>query len=367
MRKTFLLLLLFLLLIPSKNVHANDYTLKSGKSIKASYAGDMEDNYNYFKIVPSKSGYIAIKVTTSNKQPLLVDICNENKEVAASEIKIANKQTVLHKAKKGKTYYVKIKGVKNATYSISYKIDTFSSLTYAKKYNYTFTNASFTNEGNPLLLKMKTTKSGVLNFMCNTNNKLVAKYYNSKKKAVTNNILLDSNNLSGIGVRSKAVYYIKLWNVGNSTSGTTTIKNIKFQIKGLESAKNTTRGKSIILDKSKKNKKKESLVIADKQNTFWYKIKLQKKQKLSISIESRLLQNNGSYLLLDFYNSKGKKITKKSIVIDDEAYATYRKKKYVMHYPKKKIVTGTLPKGNYYVRVVSKSKKTSGSFSIILN
>lgn len=364
MKKKLLLLLLFLLLIPGKQVNAKDYTLKSGKTTKASYAGDLEDSYNYFKIVPSKSGYIAVKVTTSNKQPLLVDICNGNKEIVASDIKIENKKTVLHKAKKGKTYYVRIKGVKDATYSISYKIDTFSSLTYAKKYNYTFTNASFTNEGNPLLLKIKTSKSGILNFMCNTNNKLVVKYYNSRKKAVSKNILLENNNLSGIGVKSKAVYYIKLWNVENSTSGTTTIKNIKYQIKSLEAARNTTRGKSILLSKKKK---KEGLVIADRKNTLWYKIKLQKKQKLSISIESRLLQNNGSYLLLDFYNSKGKKITKNSIVIDDEAYVTYRKKKYVMHYPKKKIVTGQLPKGTYYIRVVSKSKMTSGSFSIVLN
>lgn len=364
MKKRLLLLLLFLLLIPGKNVNANDYTLKSGKSTKASFAGDSEDSYNYFKIVPSKEGYIAIKVTTSDKQPLLVDICNSNKEVVASDIKIEDKKTVLHKAKKGQTYYVRIKGVKDATYNISYKIDTFHSLTYAKKYNYTFTNASFTDERNPLLLKLKTSNTGVLNFMCNTDNKLVVKYYNSRKKAVSKNILLENNNLSGIGVKSKTVYYIKLWNVENNTAGTTTIKNMKYQIKDLEAAKNITRRKSVILSEKKK---RENLVVADKQNTFWYKIKLQEKQKLSISIESKLLQNNGSYLLLDFYNAKGKKITKNSIVIDDEAYVTYRKKKYVMHYPKKKIVTGQLPKGDYYIRVISKSKKTSGAFSIVLN
>ena len=68
MKKRLLLLLLFLLLIPSKNVNANDYTLKSGKSTKASYAGDLEDSYNYFKIVPNKSGYIAIKIIFSRER-----------------------------------------------------------------------------------------------------------------------------------------------------------------------------------------------------------------------------------------------------------------------------------------------------------
>ena len=64
------------------------------------------------------------------------------------------------------------------------------------------------------------------------------------------------------------------------------------------------------------------------------------------------------------YNRDGKRMTSKSIKIDEESYATYKKKKYKMNYPVKSITTGKLPEDTYYVRVVSKSKKTSGSFRI---
>lgn len=330
MKKKLLLLLLFLLLIPGKNVNAKDYTLKSGKPVKATYAGDEEDSYNFFKVIPSKNGFMAITVTTSNKQTLLMDICNENKEVIASDIKIGNKQTILHKVNKGKTYYLRIKGFKDATYNISYKMNTFSSLSYAKKYTYTFTNASFTNKRDALILKVKTPESGILQFMCNTNQEIKEVYLNARKKPISKNILLKGTNFSGIGVNKNKVYYITLWSADPSTAGTTTLKNIKYQIKPLS----YTRGKTVSLIK---NKEKEVLVTAGEKSVFWYKIQLPKNQKLVISVQSKMLQNNGSYLQLDLYNVNKIKMTSDPIVIDGQATATYNKKKYVLHYPKKKI------------------------------
>lgn len=358
MKKRIFLLLLFLLIIPGKNVNAQDYTLKSGKSIRAGYAGEEEGSYNFFKITPSKSGFIAITVTTSNKQALLFDICNSNKEVAASDIKIGNKQTILHKVNKGKTYYIRVKGIKDATFKISYKMNTFSTLSYAKKYTYTFTNASFTSKSNALMLKVKTSESGILQFMCNSNRELKALYLNSKKKAISKNVSLKGTNFSGIGVNRKKVYYIALWNAEAGIAGTTTLKNIKYQIKSI----NTTKGKTVNLSY---NKEKEVLVTAGEKNTFWYKIQLPKNQKLEISVQSKMLQNNGSHLQLDLYNVNKVKMTSNSIIIDGQAKATYNKKKYVLHYPKKKnITTGKLPAGTYYVRVISKSNLSSGSFTI---
>ena len=112
MKRTIILILFLFLLIAAINVNAQDYTLKSGKSVKGSYN---EADYNYYKITPSKSGYLAITAKTSNTSALQNDICNENREVVASDVKIKNKATILHKATKGNTYYLRIKGVQEAT------------------------------------------------------------------------------------------------------------------------------------------------------------------------------------------------------------------------------------------------------------
>ena len=128
MKKTIMSILFLFLLFPAITVNAQDYTLKSGKAEKGFYN---ETDYNYYKIEPSKSGYLAITAKTSNGSTLQIDICNENKEVVASDIKIKNKETVLHKAKKGNIYYLRIKGIQGATYSISYKVKVIETLTYA--------------------------------------------------------------------------------------------------------------------------------------------------------------------------------------------------------------------------------------------
>lgn len=343
------------------NIYAQDVTLKNGKEVKGTYAGEGEEDYTYYKVVPSKAEFIEITVKTSDKKPLQIDICNSSKSVIASDISIANNKSVLHKIKNKKTYFIRVKGKQNVNYRISYKNKNISALTYAKKYTYTFTNASFNSKSNAILFKVKAKKSGNLHFMNETENPLIIQYLSSSKKVISSDILAEKKNLSGIGVKLNKVYYIKVWNMTNTISGTTTIKDIKHQIDDLAVASNSTRAKSYNLSN---NTYKESLVIANQKNTFWYKIKTTKKQKLSIIIESRMLQNNGSALQLDLYNVKGKKMTSKSVVIDEECSAKYKKKKYVLTYPTKKITTGDLPEGTYYVKIASNSRKSSGSFRI---
>lgn len=361
MKKRLLLLFLLLLFIPSLEVNAADYELKNGKNKSGTYAGEAEDAYNYYKVKPSKDGFIAITVNTSDEKPLVMDICNADKKVVATDISIEHKKTVLHKVKKNTVYYLRIKGTPDVTYKVKYKMNTFGTLGYAKKYTYTFTNASFINKKNAITLKIKSSIHGNLNFMCKTDVPISAQYLNSKKKVISKNLTLLNNNLSGIGVRADKIYYIRLWNPEKTSSGTTTISNMKYQIEGVPTLSNTSRGSAYTLSK---NTYKESLVPVDTKSTYWYKVKLTSDQKLSVYVESRILQMTGSGLQLDLYNRDGKRMTSKSIKIDEESYATYKKKKYKMHYPVKSITTGKLPEDTYYIRIVSNSKKTSGSFRI---
>lgn len=359
MKKYLLILFLLLCCIPTLEAEAKNYKLKNGKEQAGKYAGDGEDVYNYYRVRPSKDGYIAITVKTSNKKNLLVDICDSDKNVVASNISIGHKKTVLHKVEKKKIYFIRIKGTPKVRYKISYKINTFGELSYAEEYTYTFTNASFKSKSDSILLEIDSSLSGNLNFMCKTSNPITVQYLNSKKKQISGTNTMKKYALSGIGVKSDRTYYIRIWNEKKTTSGTTTITDMKYQINSVSPTTYSSIGYPYYLYY---NTYKESLVPADSRSTHWYKIKLTTDQKLSIHIESRMLQMNGSCLKLDLYNRDGKKITSESIQISDEAYATYRKGKYKMNYPVKCITTGTLPKDTYYIKVASYTKKTSGFF-----
>lgn len=357
------LLFLCILFFPCLNVNAQEYTLKSGKAVEGTYAGVNEEDYNYYRIKTSKVNYLEITAKTSNKKELVIDICDENKEIIASNIAIPNNKTVLHKAENNKIYYLKIKGTEGVTYKISYKANSkeFSTLKYAKKYNYIFTNASFCKEKNAILLKIKANQPGILHFMCDTDDEIVVKYLDSKKKSISKNILMNKKGLSGIGVQPNKLYYIKMWKPENTISGTTAINSIKYQIDFVSSTNGASRRNARTLAK---DKYMNTLVPAGKTTTSWYKLKVTNKQKLSITIESHMLQNNGKNLQIYICNSNGKKINSNPIVIGGEASALY-KKKYVLKYPKTTFgTTAAFPEGIYYLKVESKTKTTSGSYSI---
>jgi stress response protein SCP2 len=364
MKRKILLFLICLLFIPAAKVQAKDYTLKSGKEVEAGYAGQEETDYNYFKFTPAKKGFAEIKIKTSDGAALQFDICNSNKEVIAENIKVKNKNSVLHKVSKGKSYYVRVKGNEGATYTISYKMVAFDTLTYAKKYSYTFTNASFNSKKNGILLKVKARDSGNLSFMCKVDSNVDIQYLNNKKKPISSISLLNDNNLTGIGVKRSSVYYIKLWKPDKSSEGTTTITGMKYQIDRILYSDNSTQRKAKVLSKGKSV---ETLVLAGTKTTTWYKITLSKKQSLTITFESHLLQNNGNGLKFNIYavsNGKAYSITKNTEPLSDEATATYSNKKYKMNYPKKKIQTGELPAGTYYLKIESENKTTSGSYKV---
>jgi hypothetical protein len=353
-----------LALLPISRVQAEEYTLKAGKEIKANYAGAEETDYNYFKFTPSKSGFAEIKVKTSDGSNLQFDICDSNKEEIAKNIVVKNKKSVFHKVKKGATYYVKVKGSEGATHTISYKMNTTSTLTYAKKYNFTFTNASFCSASDAILFKVKARDSGNLHFMCNTDSNVNVQYLNSKKKAVSATALVKGHGLTGIGEKKNGIYYIKLWKPENSIEGTTSIQEMNYQIDAVYYSDNSSQKKAKVLTI---NKSAETLVPAGNKTTTWYKINLTKEQKLTLTFESHLLQNNGKGLKFTLYavnNGKSQSITKNTDPLVDEVTVTYNKKKYKMRYPKTTIKTGKLPAGVYYLKIVSSTKTTSGSYKI---
>lgn len=364
MKKSFLLLFLLLLLIPCGHANAEDYTLTYNKEKKAGYAGDDESAYHYFKFKPTKNGFAEIKVTTSNKGKLLFDICNSSREVIAGNIEVGNKKTVLHRVKKGSTYYIRTKGTEGSTHTLSYKIKSIDKITYAKNYSYTFTNASFHNEKNAILLQVKAKDNGNLSLMCDASDNVVVKYLNSKKKKISNISLIKGKSLIGIGALKNKVYYIKLWKQEDSITGTTSISDLKYQIKRISIKNNTSRKNAVTLAKGKKA---ELLVPAGTKTSAWYKVTLNKKQTVYLTLESGLYCNDGDFIQFDLCNAKGKKLNTSDMINSEEVKASYNKKKLKFVYKGIEYQAKNLPKGTYYIRVKSNSKTTSGSCRVKWN
>lgn len=360
MRNIRLLLLLTILLFPCISVNAEDIFLQSGKKITGTAAA--ENEYNYYGIKATASNYIAITVKTTNKENLIFDICDENKEVIASEVSVPNKGTVYHKATKGKTYFLRVKGVVGSTHTISYKMKDITAPKYAKKYNYTFTNASFMNENSAAFVKIKAGYAGILQLMFTTNNEVNVKFVDKNKKTNLSGIIATKDHaFAGIGTRANKTVYAKIWNAQGTNVGVTSIKGLKYQIRSVGTSNGGSKGSARSLVKGRYL---ETFVPAGKNITSWYKVKVSKKQKVSFTIESRMLQNKGKKLHLYICNSSGKKLNSDPIVIDGETTVVY-KKKYKMEYPVKTFgTTAKFPEGTYYIKVESKTKTSSGAYRI---
>ena len=360
MKNRLFILLIVLLMMPCLRVCAADYTLQSGKKINGSYVGG--EDYNYYQIKASSSDYIAITVKTSDSKALLFDICDANKNVIASEINVPNKGKVYHKAKKGNTYYIRVKGTEGVIYTISYKMKSIGEMKYAKKYNYLFTNASFMDENNAVLVKMKASYAGIMQLMFKSDREVNVLFLDKNKKKKLSDIRTVSEHaFAGIGVLTNKTVYAKIWNTEGTNIGVTSIDGLKYQIKSVGTNNGSTKGKA---RKLIKGRYQETLVTAGKTAVSWYKVNVNKKQKVSFTVESRMLQNNGKNLELYICNSNGKKINKSPIVIDGETTVIF-KKKYKMEYPVKTFgTTAQFPKGTYYLKVESKTKTSSGAYRI---
>lgn len=362
MKRKLLILLSILLLVPCITSKAQEISLKSGTKVNGTYAGAGEEDYNYYMIKSSSSDFIAVSVKTSDGANLLFDICDENKQVIASEISVPNKGTVYHKASKGKTYFLRVKGTEGVTYTLSYTMKKIDQMKYAKKYNFIFTNASFVNEDNAVLFKIKVNYSGIVQLMFDTDNELNVRFFDKNKKTpLSEAFTVNDHAFSGIGAKAGKTIYVKLWNAAGTNVGVTTIKSAKYQIKSITAENGGTRAKARRLTKGKYA---TTLVLAGKATTSWYRVNVSKKQRVSFTVESRMLQNNGAGLQLYICNSKGKKLNTAPIIVDGETTVIY-KKKYKMEYPVKTFgTTAQFPKGTYYLKVVSKTKTSSGAYRI---
>ena len=90
MKKRLLFLFLLLLCIPSLGVNAADYTLKNNKNQSGTYAGEAEDAYNFYKVNPSKDGFIEITANTSDKKALVIEMSVAITSLLALHISITN-------------------------------------------------------------------------------------------------------------------------------------------------------------------------------------------------------------------------------------------------------------------------------------
>lgn len=359
MKRLTFLILFILLLVPVCQVNAEDVVMESGKKVNGTYAG--EEEYHYYEIHASSSDYIAVTAKTSDQSDLILDICDSNRQVIASEINIPNKETVLHKADKGAHYYLRIRGTEGVTYTITYKMKSLKTMKYAKKYNYIFTNASLANEKNAVAFKIKSNYSGILQLMFDTDKSLNVKFANQNKKALSAKYVVDEHAFSGMGVQASKTIYAKMWLVEDTIVGTTSVNKLKYQIDSVPVTNGASKAKARSLSKGKYI---ETLVPAGKKLTSWYKVKLSDTQKLSITVESRMLKNMGKNLQLYICNSDGKSINTNAIVLDGETTVLYNKK-YVMKYPETTFgTTAEFPEGTYYIRVESNTKTSTGSYRI---
>ena len=358
MKKIILIVTLILVLFPAYKVNAEDINMESGTKISGTYVNGEE---KYYCITAGSGDYIAITIKTSTGQDLIFDILDSTRQIIASNVTVPNKETVYHRAEKGKVYYINVKGTGGLTYTLSYKMKSIDKMKYAKKYNYIITNASFNSESNALSLKIKTNYAGILQLMFETNNDVNVKFTDKKKKSLSGICAVNEHAFAGIGVSSNKTVYAKIWNGTGTTEGTSIIKGIKYQIDSVTTKNGGSKSKARNLSK---RKYLETLVVAGKTTTSWYKIKVNKKQKVSFTVESRMLQNNGKNLQLYICNSSGKKLNTNPILIDGETAVIYNKK-YKMEYPVKTFgTTAQFPEGTYYLKVESKTKTSSGSYRI---
>lgn len=135
-------------------------------------------------------------------------------------------------------------------------------------------------------------------------------------------------------VEKGKTYYIYMEDLGED------ISSINVKVKTVKEKSGSKRKKAV----SVKRKKKISGIIASgTKDADWYKIKIKKKQKFTVYM-------GGSYsgtIKLGLYNSKGKLVSYGSLTRAGKFY-TYSK----------------IPKGRYYFKISSSSKKNSASYTM---
>lgn len=325
---------------------AIDYTEKD--KISNSYAGKV------IPIVVNEPGYLEVKVNIVKLQDDITfglyknaectDYLKSIKSYNANDTEGVEKHIEITQSG---TYYLKAETYVNSYNTVSFRNTCNVSVALYNLKDKTIKNNQvvyYCNESsnNPFYFKYKATKTGMLTVTHSDNSYGYVTLMDSKKKALTKEEYVSSYGSMSVSfaVKKGTTYYIKTdARVYDAKIGIT----VKEKAVKEKSGKNKKKAVNI-----KKNKKANGLIIAGEKKADWYKLKLNKKKKLTISYG---VLGTGKFKIT-VYTSKGKKIC---------SYDTYAGSSYDIKITNS-TTYGKANKGTYYIKMVRTDKNCSGSY-----
>ncbi len=194
--------------------------------------------------------------------------------------------------------------------------------------------------------KFKATKNGKITVTHDSKYGFDVQILNAKKKALSEKQWCSegtNREKCVFAVEKGKTYYIRVF----PNDSTTEFHNFKIVEKAVKEKSGSTRKKAVLL---KAKKKVEGTIVPGSNKADWYKIKVPKKKKVTITVTGQA----STYLNVTVYNSKGKKIgtspfTKANEFSGQLTYGT---------------TYGKANKGTYYIKISRDGKKDSGVYKL---
>ena len=255
------------------------------------------------------------------------------------------------------TYYL---GAKSGSYSSSnYTVQLGAAVGFCKSGDRTLSNNKMSavgvrTDGQTNRFKFKATKNGYVTVsFADFNGKVTL--LNSKKKAISDKISVNTGSSYGSAATKRAVFGVKKGQTYYIKTEASSYKPSAYQIKYKQTAitdkSGAKRSKALNM---KKNKTYKGIATAGYSTNDWYKIKLTKKQVLNLYVK----MDGSDKMALTIYNSKGRKISATTLTRSSDFGAT-QKFYSMVNYKRAK-----WSKGTYYVKISTTSKKDSGYYTL---
>lgn len=249
---------------------------------------------------------------------------------------------------KAGTYYLKV----NSTY-FSWSTEAFTNSFNLTVSEYTMSDKTiksgqtinyYRQTSDKYWFKYKAAKTGSLTVKLNATYGSYITLNNSKKKAISDEEWVSSgyhNNQWTFAVKKGTTYYISVSSISDNEINGITVKNTAIKEKS-----GSSRKKAVTL-KAKKTVK--GTVLYGSKTSDWYKIKVNKKKKVTFTLNGNV--SGGIKFIV--YNSKGKKIDTYNYIGNKALLSLTYGTSY-----------GKANAGTYYIRMVRKDKKSSGTYSL---
>lgn len=210
--------------------NGDDRTIKNGQTV---LVGQKDAQTNYFKIVPSSTGYLTVN-NEGNAGYYDVSLYNSSKKALSGKTWMSYKP--VYGVTKGKTYYIRIDSTSNSKDAYSFsttnkKISEKSGKSKSKavnvKKNKTIkgTIQAGSSQADWYKLKVTSNKKITINTTINTNDKIKIVVYKGGKqmysRVAPNNTKLK---IYSLGKVSKGTYYVKVQRANKNSSGYYTLK-----------------------------------------------------------------------------------------------------------------------------------------------